>query len=213
MLVLEPSQSGALRTARKGVGRFEITIRGRAAHAGVEPREGRSAIGELARVIERLHALTDFEAGVSVNVGLVRGGSRANVVAADAYAVADVRVTDARQAQDVSRAILGLIPSTDGFEIAVTGAIARPPMARTPGVAALFALAQQLGRSIDMHVAETSTGGGSDANFCAALGVPVLDGLGAEGGGAHAVDEHVRVAAMAPRATLVAGLIEAIAAT
>ena len=213
VLVLEPSQAGALKTARKGVGRFEITIHGRAAHAGVEPWAGRSAISELARVIERLDALTNFDAGVSVNVGVVRGGSRANVVAAEAQAVADVRVTDAQQADEVSRAILGLTPSMDGLDITVTGAIVRPPMSRTPRVAGLFALAQQLGRRIDMNVTETSSGGGSDANFCGALGLPVLDGLGAVGGGAHAVDEHVRVAAMAPRAALVAGLIEAIAAT
>lgn len=212
VLVLEPSLNGALKTARKGVGRFEIVIRGRAAHAGVDPGAGRSAIGELARVIEYLHSLNDADAGVSVNVGLVHGGTRANVVAATAHAVADVRVVDSQQADVIDRAIRGLRPSQDGIEIGVTGGIVRPPMPRTPAIGELFALAQRIGRSIDLELSETSTGGGSDANFCAALGVPVLDGLGADGGGAHAVDEHVLIESMPSRAALVAGLIDALSA-
>lgn len=207
VLVLEPSLNGALKTARKGVGRFEISIRGRAAHAGVEPGAGRSAIGELARVIEYLHSLNDAAAGVSVNVGLAHGGTRANVVAANAHAVVDVRVVDSQQADVIDRAIRGLRPSRDGIEIEVTGAIIRPPMPRTPAIGELFAVAQRIGRSIDLELSETSTGGGSDANFCAALGVPVLDGLGADGGGAHAADEHVLIESIPSRAALVAGLI------
>ena len=208
VLVLEPSLNGALKTARKGVGRFEIVIRGHAAHAGVEPGAGRSAIGELARVIQYLHSLNDADAGVSVNVGVVRGGTRANVVAANAYAVADVRVVDSQQADFITRAVCGLLPSREGIEIDVSGGIGRPPMPRTPAIGQLFELAQHIGRSIGLELLETSTGGGSDANFCAALGVPVLDGLGAEGGGAHGVDEHVLIESMPLRAALVAGLID-----
>jgi glutamate carboxypeptidase len=207
VLVLEPSLNGALKTARKGVGRFEISIRGRAAHAGVEPGAGRSAIGELARVIDYLHSLNDAAAGVSVNVGLAHGGTRANVVAANAHAVVDVRVVDSQQAEVIDRAIRGWRPSRDGIEIEVTGGLVRPPMPRTPAIGELFAVAHRIGRSIDLELSETSTGGGSDANFCAALGVPVLDGLGADGGGAHAVDEHVLIESIPSRATMVAGLI------
>jgi glutamate carboxypeptidase len=209
VLVLEPSLDGALKTSRKGVGRFEVTIRGRAAHAGVEPEVGRSAVDELARVIGYLHGLTNVKTGTTVNVGVVRGGTRANVVAAEAHAVVDVRVRSEIEAERVTSLMLGMTPSRDGIAIDITGDFARPPMERTPQVAALFASAQRLGERIGLRLSEASTGGGSDANFCAALGVPVLDGLGAVGGGAHAVDEYVLSECMAPRAALVAGLIDA----
>jgi len=209
VLVLEPSLDGALKTSRKGVGRFEVTIRGRAAHAGVDPEVGRSAVDELARVIGYLHGLTDAKTGTTVNVGVVRGGTRANVVAAEAHAIVDVRVKSQIEAERVASLVRGMTPSRDGIEISVTGDFARPPMERTPQVAALFESAQRLGERIGLRLREASTGGGSDANFCGALGIPVLDGLGAVGGGAHAVDEYVLTECMAPRAALVAGLIDA----
>ncbi len=208
-LVLEPSLAGALKTARKGVGRFEITIRGRAAHAGVDPASGCSAISELARVIGYLNGLRSPEDGSTVNVGVVSGGTRANVVAAEAHASVDVRVVDRDEAARLSALLLGLRPSRPGIEIAVVGGFERPPMERSRAIAVLFDAARRIGESIGLDLAEASTGGGSDANFCAALGVPVLDGLGAVGAGAHAVDEHVVLDAMPIRAALVAGLIDA----
>ena len=209
VLVLEPSLDGALKTSRKGVGRFEVTIRGRAAHSGVDPEVGRSAVDELARVIGYLHGLTDAKTGTTVNVGVVRGGTRANVVAAEAHAIVDVRVKSQIEAERVASLVRGMTPSRDGIEFDISGDFARPPMERTPQVAGLFASAQRLGERIGLRLSEASTGGGSDANFCAALGIPVLDGLGAVGGGAHAVDEYVVTECMAPRAALVAGLIDA----
>lgn len=212
VLVLEPSLDGALKTARKGVGRFQVSIRGRAAHAGVDPEAGRSAIAELARVVEYLHSLTDLNLGTVVNVGVVSGGTRANVVAAEAHAIVDVRAVDLVEADRVSRLVRGLRPSRDGIEINVTGQITRPPMQRTPDVGKLFALAQRLGQMIDCTITEASTGGGSDGNFCAALGIPVLDGLGAVGGGAHSIDEYASIDCMPSRAALTAGLIAACSA-
>lgn len=207
-LVLEPSLAGALKTARKAIGRFIVTIRGRAAHAGLDPHLGRSAIVELARVIEFLHGLSDERTGTIVNVGLVDGGTRANVVAAEARAVVDVRASTEHEAQSVSRRIFGIRPTRDGIEIVVTGGFVRPPMERTPAIAALFARAREIGAELGLDLAETSSGGGSDGNFFASLGVPVLDGLGAVGGGAHATDEHVLIQTMPMRAALLAGLLE-----
>jgi glutamate carboxypeptidase len=212
VLVLEPSLDGALKTARKGVGRFQISIRGRAAHAGVDPQTGRSAIAELARVIEYLHSLTDPNLGTVVNVGVVSGGTRANVIAAEAHAIVDVRVVNLAEADRISRLVLALHPSRDGIAIDVTGQITRPPMQRTPDVGKLFVLAQRLGQRIGCDITEAATGGGSDGNFCAALGIPVLDGLGAVGGGAHSIDEYVSIDCMPSRAALTAGLIAACSA-
>lgn len=207
VLVLEPSLAGALKTARKGTGRYEVTIRGRAAHAGVDPASGCSAISELARVIEYLQGLASADGTTTVNVGVVSGGSRANVVAAEARASVDVRVADQSEAARLNALLIDLRPSQARIEIAVTGGFERPPMPRSPAIATLFGVARRIGESIGLQLEEASTGGGSDANFCAALGVPVLDGLGAVGGGAHAVDEHVILEAMPARAALTAGLI------
>lgn len=146
VLVLEPSLDGALKTARKGVGRFQVAIRGLAAHAGIEPQSGRSAITQLARVIDYLDKLTDIGTGTSVNVGVVSGGTRANVVAAEARAEVDVRVANQAEGDRVTRLITGLGPSKDGIEVNVTGEISRPPMERTPAVAAFFDVARRLGK-------------------------------------------------------------------
>ena len=208
VLVLEPAlPGGALKTRRKGCGQYEIVVRGQAAHAGVDPGKGVSAIRELARQILAIENLQDLARGVSVNVGLVDGGTRPNVVAAEARAIVDVRAPAMTDADEIDRAIRALTPQLAGATIDVSGGFERPPMERTAGVAALYALAQEIGHEIGQPISEGATGGGSDGNFCAALGVPTLDGLGALGDGAHALHEHVIVSSLVPRATLLAALL------
>lgn len=208
VLVLEPSlPGGALKTARKGVGEFHVRATGIAAHAGVDPTRGASAIHELAWQVTRLAELTDLEKGVTVNVGLISGGSRSNVIAASAEAVVDVRIATMADAARVTSAITQLVPRDARVQLAASGGIDRPPLERTPQVAALFDLASVLAADMGRTLAEGTTGGGSDGNFTAALGIPTLDGLGAEGDGAHALHEHVLVDSLAFRAALVAGLI------
>ena len=208
VLVLEPSlPGGALKTARKGVGDFRVHATGIAAHAGVDPTRGASAIHELAWQVTRLTELTDPGTGVSVNVGLFSGGSRSNVVADAAEAVVDVRIPTMADAARVTSAITQLVPRDARITLAVTGGIDRPPLERTPQVGALFDLASVLAADMGRTLGEGATGGGSDGNFTAALGIPTLDGLGAEGDGAHALHEHVLVEPLAFRAALVAGLI------
>lgn len=208
VLVLEPSlPGGALKTARKGVGDFRVRATGIAAHAGVDPTRGASAIHELAWQVTRLTELTDPGTGVSVNVGLFSGGSRSNVVADAAEAVVDVRIPTMADAARVTSAITQLVPRDARITLAVTGGIDRPPLERTPQVGALFDLASVLAADMGRTLGEGATGGGSDGNFTAALGIPTLDGLGAEGDGAHALHEHVLVEPLAFRAALVAGLI------
>ena len=213
VLVLEPAlPGGALKTSRKGCGEFVLRVSGLAAHAGIEPERGVSAISELARQIPRIEALQDPVAGTSVNVGVVRGGSRANVVAADAEAVIDVRVASAAEAARITAALRTLAPVDPRTALAVSGGIDRPPMERSAGSAALFALAREAAAAHRRALGEGGTGGASDGNLTAALGVPTLDGLGAVGGGAHADDEHVSVAELPWRAALLAGLLRRILA-
>ena len=208
VLVLEPAlPGGVLKTTRKGCGQYEIVVRGEAAHAGVNPGKGISAIRELARQILAVETLQDLSRGVSINVGTVHGGTRANVVAEEARAVVDVRAPSMADAARVDAAMRGLTPHLPGAIIKVSGGFERPPMERTPGVASLYALAEDVGAALNQSIAEGGTGGGSDGNFCAALGVPTLDGLGALGEGAHALNEHVVISALAPRASLVAALL------
>jgi len=207
VLVLEPSLDGALKTARRGGGRFTVSIRGRAAHAGLDPGAGRSAIGELARVVEYLHSLSDAARNTAVNVGVVSGGTRPNVIAAHARAEVDVRVTTPDEASRLEALIRGMRPSRDGIELDISGGFVRPPMPRTSEIGALFEQARDMAREIGIELREAAAGGGSDGNFCAALGVPVLDGLGAVGGGAHAEDEHVSLSAMPARAALVGAMV------
>jgi len=212
-LVLEPAlPGGSLKTRRKGCGEFVLRVSGRAAHAGIEPELGASAISELARQIPRIEALRDAAAGTAVNVGVVRGGSRPNVVAADAEAMIDVRVASAAEATRVTAALLALKPVDPGTQVAVAGGIDRPPMERSAAGAALFAVAQAVAADLGRTLGEGGTGGGSDGNLTAALGVPTLDGLGAVGGGAHADNEHVTTADLPWRAALVAGLLRRILA-
>ncbi|HEY3060948.1 MAG TPA: M20 family metallopeptidase [Chloroflexota bacterium] len=206
--VLEsPLPGGTLKTARKGTGDYFVRIEGRAAHAGVEPQKGISATHELAAQTLALHALNDYAVGTTVNVGVVQGGTRPNVVAATAEAHVDVRVTTLDEATRIDAAIRGLTPSLPGARLYITGGLNRPPMERSPAMAELFARAHEIAASMDVPLEEGSTGGGSDGNFTAAIGVPTLDGLGAEGEGAHAAHEHVLTDSLPRRAALVAGLL------
>jgi glutamate carboxypeptidase len=208
VLVLEPSlPGGAVKTSRKGCGEFTIDVRGIAAHAGIDPTKGASAIHEIAEQIRAVQALADPARGISVNVGLVEGGSRPNVVAEHARAVVDVRVPTAADGERVTQAFAGLRPVHAGTQLRVTGGFERPPLERSSSVARLFEMARDVAGELGRDLGEGGTGGGSDGNFTAALGVPTLDGLGAVGDGAHAHHEYVEIGALAWRAALVAGLL------
>jgi glutamate carboxypeptidase len=214
VLVLEPAlPGGALKTARKGGGEYRLVVRGRAAHAGVDPSRGASAVHELARQIVRLQQLQDPARGVSINVGLISGGSRSNVVAEHAEAIVDVRVTSRDDAQRIGSAFAALRAETPGTVVEVEGGLDRPALERTPAVVRLYDMARRIAHELGRELGEGATGGGSDGNYTAALGVPTLDGLGAIGDGAHALHEHVQIADLPWRAALVAGLIQRIAAS
>lgn len=208
VLVLEPPMAdGGLKTARKGVGRFRLDVEGKAAHAGVAPQHGRSAIVELAHQVVRIQELQDIEAGTTLNVGVIRGGTTTNVVPAEASAEIDVRAASLAEADRIERALGSLEPITPGVRLTVSGGFNRPPMERSPAAAALFEQAREIARPLGLELSEGSTGGGSDGNFTAALGVPTLDGLGVRGGGAHADDEHILIDSLAERAALLAALL------
>jgi len=208
VLVLEPAlPGGALKTSRKGCGEFELRVRGVAAHAGLDPGKGASAIHELAAQIAVIETLQDLPRGISVNVGIVSGGSRPNVVAEEARAVVDVRAPTREAADAVEAAFRRLEPVRPGTSLTIEGGFDRPPMERTAAVAALFRTAAAVASGHGGHVDEGGAGGGSDGNFTAALGVPTLDGLGAVGDGAHAAHEHVDLESLPFRVALVAGLI------
>lgn len=213
VLVLEPPlPGGALKTARKGCGEFHLRVTGKPAHAGIEPERGISAIYELARQILAIESLQDPASGTTLSVGIVRGGTRGNVIPAEAEAIIDVRAATLDDAERVTRAMQALRPQIPGAAISVTGGIDRPPFERTPAVEALFRHAQEVAASLGRTLGEGSTGGGSDGNLTAALNVPTLDGLGAIGAGAHGFDEHVDIPELPWRAALMAGLIERILA-
>jgi len=208
VLVLEPSlPGGAMKTARKGCGDFELVVEGVSAHAGIDPGKGASAIHELGHQIVALQELQDLERGVSVNVGVVSGGTRTNVVAAEARASIDVRVPTKADAERMERALLALKPKLRNTALHITGAVGRPPLERTAGVVRLYETAREVARALGRDVGEGATGGGSDGNFTAAIGVPTLDGLGPEGDGAHAVHEHVLLDDLPWRAAFLAGLL------
>jgi glutamate carboxypeptidase len=211
VLVLEPGTglSGKLKTARKGVGCFTVTVRGRAAHAGVDFQAGASAIVELARQIERIAQFVDPKRGITVNPGVISGGTRSNVVAAEASAEIDIRVLRLKDASVLERKFLALRPFDKRCSIEVTGGLNRPPMERSAGISRLFRTAQELARELGLEIEESLTGGGSDGNFTAALGVPTLDGLGAVGEGAHAVNESILTDRIADRTALLAKLVAA----
>jgi len=208
VLVLEPSlPGGAVKTARKGCGEYELHVRGLSAHAGIDPSKGASAIHELARQIVHVQKLQDLDRGVSVNVGTISGGTRTNVVAEEARAVVDVRAPTKADAARVDAAFRALKAVDDRTTLSVHGGLDRPPLERTAQVVRLYEQACEVARELGQTLAEGSTGGGSDGNFTAALGVPTLDGLGAVGDGAHALHEHVDIESLTGRAALVAGLI------
>jgi glutamate carboxypeptidase len=212
VLVLEPSYgpSGAVKTARKGVGEYSLKVRGVASHAGLDPAKGHSAIIELARQIDVVRKLTDLKRGISVNVGVVRGGTRTNVIAAEAEAGIDVRIASASQAKTLDRKLHALRPFDKYCEIEITGGINRMPMERSAGVVALYEKAREISRQVGWKLTDASVGGGSDGNFTAGIGIPTLDGLGAVGDGAHAKHEFIYTAELPRRALLLAGMIEAV---
>jgi glutamate carboxypeptidase len=210
-LVLEPPiPGGAVKTARKGVGEFELIVRGKPAHAGNDPRAGVSAITEMAHQVLAINELMDYARGTTLNVGVVRGGVLSNVIAAEAHAAIDMRFANVEEGHRIEQAMQQLKPMLDGARLEVHGGINRPPLVRTPEIAALFAQARELAAEIGYDLREGAVGGGSDGNFIAALGVPVLDGLGVDGAGAHAEHEHILIEDIARRATLLARLMETI---
>jgi glutamate carboxypeptidase len=208
VLVLEPALAGgALKTSRKGCGQYELTVRGVSAHAGVDPRKGVNAIRELAHQVLAVDAIRDLERGISVNVGVISGGSRPNVVPDFATATVDVRAQTMLDADAVDQAMRALRAVTPGAHLDVSGDFNRPPMERSEGVIRLFGVAKSVAADLGFELHEGGTGGGSDGNFTAALGIPTLDGLGAIGDGAHALHEHVELASLPARAALIAGLL------
>jgi len=210
-LVFEPAlPGGVLKTARKGVGTYRLDVHGVSAHAGIAPEAGASAITELARQILDLQALQAPARGTSINAGVVAGGSRSNVVAEHAAAEIDVRVSESAEQARIEQAFGGLAPHDARVRLAWRGGFERPPLERGPHVQRLFALARRAGETIGIDVREGATGGASDGNFTAALGVPTLDGLGANGDGAHARHEHVAIASLPDRAALAAAIMIAI---
>jgi len=210
VLVLEPAAGlrGAVKTARKGVGDYVLTVEGVAAHAGLDPGKGHSAIVELARQITSIARLNDLKQGISVNPGVIRGGTRTNVIAAEAVVEIDVRIKSASQARTLDRKIRGLKPFDKHCKLSVEGGINRLAMERTAGVAALYKKAQGISKQLDWKLEEAAVGGGSDGNFTAGMGIPTLDGLGGVGEGAHAVHEHIVISELPRRALLLAGMIE-----
>jgi glutamate carboxypeptidase len=210
VLVLEPSYGpkGAVKTARKGVGDYTLTVTGVAAHAGLDPGKGQNAILELARQIQVISKFTDMKRGTTVNVGVVRGGTRSNVVPDEASVVIDVRITRLSDAAAIDRKMRGLKPFNKKCKLTVSGGLNRPPMERTPGVAGLYKQATSLAKALGWKLEEAAVGGGSDGNLTAALGIPTLDGLGGVGEGAHATHESISISELPRRAALLAGLID-----
>ncbi|MCC3356134.1 M20 family metallopeptidase [Bacillus sp. REN16] len=213
VLVLESASSttGKLKTSRKGVGIFTIKVNGRAAHSGIEPEKGVSAIEELARQTLYLHGLTDFEKGTTLNVGLIKGGSASNVVAAEAEAELDLRVLNNEEFDKIIPLIRGITPSKEGLSIEVTGGINRPPMEKTAAISKMFETAKDIAKDyLNFDLEEQASGGGSDGSFASQF-APTLDGLGPVGDGAHAPNEHLLISQMPVRSALVAILISRLA--
>jgi glutamate carboxypeptidase len=209
VLVLEPGTGleGKLKTARKGVGDYTVTVRGLASHAGVDFKNGASAIVELAKQIEKIAGFTQSERGITVNPGVVSGGTRTNVIAAEARVGVDIRIARLKDEAGLDKKFRGLKPIDRRCKIEVTGGLNRPPMERTVSIAKLFARARELAAGMGVEIEESSTGGGSDGNFTAALGIPTLDGLGGVGEGAHAVNESILVNRIADRTALLASVV------
>jgi glutamate carboxypeptidase len=212
VLVLEPGQGidGKLKTARKGVGDYKVLVKGKSAHAGVDFSAGASAIVELARQIERITTFTDLKRGMTVNPGVISGGTRTNVIAAEALAEVDIRIARMKDAAVLDRKFHSLRPFDKRCSIEVSGGMNRPPMERSAGIVSLFRKAQALALDLDVKLEESSTGGGSDGNFTAGIGTPTLDGLGGVGEGAHSPGEYILIERIADRTALLAKLVQAI---
>ncbi len=212
VLVLEPGTglAGKLKTARKGVGDFTIVVRGRASHAGVDFEAGASAILELARQLDRVAGFTQLKRGITVNAGVISGGTRSNVVAAEARAEVDIRVLRIKDAPTLEKKFRALRPLDRRCQIEVTGGLNRPPMERSAGIVKLFQTAKKLAHDLGVEIEESLTGGGSDGNFTAALGIPTLDGLGGVGEGAHATNESILTNRIVDRTALIAKLLAAL---
>ncbi len=212
VLVLEPAAGlrGAVKTARKGVGEYTLRVKGVASHAGLDPGKGHSAIVELARQIGILAKLNNVKQGLSVNPGVLHGGTRTNVIAAEASVEIDVRIKSAKQAVGMDRKLCSLKPFDKHCKLEMSGGINRLPMERTAGVAALYKKAREIAGEIGWKLEEAAVGGGSDGNFTAGMGIPTLDGMGGVGDGAHAVHEFVVISELPRRALLLAGMIESV---
>src|ERR1041385_5604939 len=204
-----PALGGRVKTSRKGTGIFAIKVEGIAAHAGLEPEKGASAILELARQTEQLHSINRSGSGITVNVGVVHGGTRSNVVAAHAAGEIDVRFSTEAESRETERILSNLKPIDERTKVFVSGGINRPPMERTAAVVELYEKARAIAAEVDFELGEAQVGGASDGNFIAAMGIPVLDGLGISGDGAHAVHEHIEADDIARRGALLAGLLAA----
>jgi glutamate carboxypeptidase len=205
--VFEPSAAGRVKTGRKGTGMFTIKAHGVPAHAGLEPEKGASSILEISRQIEKLHTLNNVAAGTTVNVCTIRGGTTTNVIPEHAECTVDVRFSSMDEASRIERAMQDLKSFDDRVSLEISGGVNRPPMERTAAVGELFEKVRSIGASFDYEVGETQVGGASDGNFIAALGVPLLDGLGIAGDGAHRLDEHILIDDIAKRATLITSLL------
>ncbi len=210
VFVLEPAQGLAYKTARKGVGHYNVQVTGAGAHAGVDFEKGHSAVLELAKQIQTISGFVNFARQLTVNCGVIAGGTRSNVVASEAHAEVDVRISKARDAAYVEKLFRGLKVSDPHCKLTVTGGMNRPPMERKAGTIALFKQARRLAAELGFELEEAATGGGSDGNFTAALGVPTLDGMGAVGEGAHAAHESVVIEHLVPRTALLAAMIASV---
>jgi glutamate carboxypeptidase len=212
VLVFEPSHgpNGAVKTARKGIGEYVLKVTGKAAHSGLDFEKGQSAIVELARQIVAIQKLIDLKRGLTLNVGTMQGGTRVNVIPAEASAVLDVRVVRKQDAASIDRKLRSLKPFNRKCKLEITGGMNRPPMERTSSVAALYKKAAEIAEQIGWKLEEAAVGGGSDGNFIAALGIPTLDGLGGVGEGAHATHESILISELPKRATLLAELIASV---
>jgi len=205
--VLESALGLAYKTARKGTGSWRVDVKGIAAHSGVDFAHGASAIREVARLVEKISGWTDLERGMTVNAGRIGGGSKTNVVAAEAWTEIDVRLARKADGPRIARRFSALKPTDKRCSLTITGDVNRPPMERTRGTVKLFRQARTLADALGFTLEEAATGGASDGNFTSALGIPTLDGMGAIGEGAHAAHEHIVVEHLAPRTALLAGMI------
>jgi glutamate carboxypeptidase len=206
-LIPEPSAAGRVKTGRKGTGMFELKTRGVPAHAGLEPEKGASAVLEISRQIEKIHALNDLSSGTTVNVCTIAGGTTTNVIPEFASCSIDVRFTRAGEAERIENALKDLKPLDERVSLEISGAINRPPLERTESIVRLYEKARALAAEFDYELGETQVGGASDGNFVAALGVPVLDGLGVTGSGAHTLEEYILVEDIPRRAALLASML------